>query len=58
MTGGIVKKLPTSAEEVKKLASGVVDGIKNYAINEAKRIGMDLIAKKGGEFLSKLSGRR
>ena len=56
MTGGVVKKLPTTAEEVKQLSSGVVEGIKNYAINEAKRIGMGLIKKKGGEFLSKLSG--
>ena len=56
MTGGVVKKLPTTAEEVKKLGSGVIEGLKNYAVNEAKRIGADLIQKKGGEFLSKLSG--
>ena len=41
---------------MKQLQLAVVDGIKNYAVNEAKRIGTDLIKKKGGEFLAKMTG--
>ena len=56
MTGGVITKLPTTEAEVKQLQLAVVDGIKNYAVNEAKRIGTDLIKKKGGEFLAKMTG--
>ena len=56
MTGGVITKIPTTEAEVKQLQLAVVDGIQNYAVNEAKRIGTDLIKKQGGKFLSNLSG--